>query len=444
MGRRPSLRALDVWMNGDRVGTWTLQRGEQLFAYDESWLEAPHRRPLSLSMPLRPSAQPYRTAVVQPFFENLLPDSVDIRRRMMERFGTGSTDACDLLEEAGRDCVGAVQLLPTGSPAPEVRQIRGHAVTDDDIADILAQVRSPSMGARDEDDFRISLAGAQEKTAFLRHRNRWRVPEGATPSTHIFKLPIRAHDPAAPDLSASVENEWLCAQLLPQFGVDCARCEMATFEDQKVLIVERFDRALSADGAWILRRPQEDLCQALGTPPERKYESQGGPGILKIMELLHGSQHALKDREDFFRSQFLFWLLCAIDGHAKNFSVFIEAEGRFRLTPRYDVISAHPLLGDGRNQLSPNKVKMAMAVEGRNRHYRWKEIRVDHWLETGRRCGLPKSGRPLMDQIVERAPDAVRAVRERIPGGFPDSVSEPILDGLLSAATRAREALRST
>jgi serine/threonine-protein kinase HipA len=432
-----------VWMNGERVGTWTLRRGEQLFHYAPEWLASPLRRPLSLSMPLRPPAEPYRTEVVQAWFDNLLPDSDEIRRRMMARFGTRTTDAFDLLEEAGRDCMGAVQLLPADARPPDVRLIRGHRVGPAQVASVLARVRSPSMGAQDPDTFRLSLAGAQEKTAFLRHAGAWWIPEGTTPTTHIFKLPILsgAGDPTAPDLSASVENEWLCAQLLTAFGMPCAPCELRTFGDERLLVVQRFDRVLSSDGTWIVRRPQEDLCQATGTSPGLKYESQGGPGIVQIMELLHGSTRAAADREEFFQTQFLFWLLCAIDGHAKNFSVFIEPEGRFRLTPRYDVLSAYPFLGRRQNQLAPQKVKLAMAVQGKNRHYRWKEIRLDHWLETGRRCGLPGAGRSAIEAVLTRAPAAVRAVEDRLPAKFPEAVSGPILEGLAAAVARARTAL---
>lgn len=438
---RSAERALDVWMNGERVGRWTVRRGEHLFVYAEEWLASRNRRPLSLSMPLRPSEEPYRTDVVQPFFDNLLPDSDEIRRRMMSRFGASSTAPFDLLEEVGRDCVGAVQLLPPDSPAPDVRRIRGHRVGSADVARVLSRVRSPTMGARDEDDFRISLAGAQEKTAFLWHQNAWWVPEGTTPTTHIFKLPMAASDSGAPDLSTSVENEWLCSQFLPHFDIPCARCEIRSFRDQQVLVVERFDRARSDDGSWIVRRPQEDLCQATQTPPGLKYEGNGGPGLLKVMQLLHGSDRAVEDREDFFRTQFLFWLLCAIDGHAKNFSLFIEPEGRFTLTPRYDVLSAYPVLGRRQNQLSPHKVKMAMAVHGQNRHYKWKEIRIQHWLETGRLCGLPQSGRPIIERVLERVPSAITAVEGILPKGFPTSVYVPIRDGLRDATAKAKAAL---
>ena len=142
---------------------------------------------------------------------------------------------------------------------------------------------------------------------------------------------------------------------------------MAQFEDQHVLVVERFDRRLALSRDWWIRLPQEDLCQATATPPGQKYQADGGPDIPDLMSLLLGSREARSDRRTFFAAQILFWLLAAIDGHAKNFSIFIEAGGRFSLTPLYDVISAYPVMGargkstgasrsahgDGRNRKKP-------------------------------------------------------------------------------------------
>lgn len=109
------------------------------------------------------------------------------------------------------------------------------------------------------------------------------------------------------------ENEWLCAQILAEYGIPVAATRVATFKDQKVLIVERFDRAPSADGKWIRRLPQEDFCQVFGKSQLQKYENEGGPGITELMKTLEGSKHATQDRLDLLRTQFLFWLLCAID-----------------------------------------------------------------------------------------------------------------------------------
>jgi serine/threonine-protein kinase HipA len=384
-----------------------------------------------LSLPLHP--QPYRKGVVE-FFDNLLPDNRAIRERIQRRFGTSSAGAFDLLQEIGRDCVGALQLLPEGHPPVDVRKITGERLTAGGVAKILAGSLNPAFGRGEQADdvFRVSLAGAQEKTALLWHGGAWHRPTGSTPTTHILKLPIGGN-PQGIDLSTSVENEWLCAQVVRAYGIPVADCRMASFGDQKTLVAERFDRALAKNGGWYMRLPQEDFCQATATPSALKYESDGGPGIERIMELLFGSERAAEDRRDFMRTQLVFWLLAAIDGHAKNFSLFLRAGGGYRLTPRYDILSAHPMLGHGRGKLSPHKIRMAMAVRGRNRHYRWQEISARHWLETARRCGLSEM-KSIMDEVIVQTPKVVEQTTARLPRKFQDQIAATILTGITATA----------
>jgi len=435
MARPSKNRELSVWMNGERLGTWITHPGKpDEFRYTSEWLSAESARPISLSMPLRPTE--YRGSVVTAYFDNLLPDSRRIRDRIQRRFEASSSSAFDLLTEIGRDCVGAIQLLPDSGPTPDVRKIEGAALTRGDVEHLLTDLLHVTPGDTDEnDDFRISLAGAQEKTALLRLKGKWMRPKGTTPTTHILKLPIGTGGGGI-DLTTSVENEWLCAEILRKYGVPVAPCSMDRFGDQQVLIVERFDRRLSSDGSWIIRLPQEDLCQATGVPSDRKYEADGGPGIGTIMGLLLGSSQADEDRRDFFKTQILYWLLCAIDGHAKNFSLFQEAGGGYRLTPRYDVLSAFPVLGTSARRLSPKKVKMAMAVEGKSRHYLWHSILGRHWEETAKRCGLGGAFRSLTTELLDQTPGVVDSVASRLPEGFPDSVASPILEGLRASASR--------
>ncbi|MEI2735605.1 MAG: HipA N-terminal domain-containing protein [Rhodoblastus sp.] len=44
-------------------------------------------------------------------FENLLPDSETLRRKVAERVGAASSDAYGLLAAIGADCVGALQFV---------------------------------------------------------------------------------------------------------------------------------------------------------------------------------------------------------------------------------------------------------------------------------------------------------------------------------------------
>ena len=205
----------------------------------------------------------------------------------------------------------------------DVKKIESAPLADKDIAELLRNYRTLPLGMSRDLDFRISLAGAQEKTALLWHDDGWQRPAGSTPTTHIIKLPIGKIEHSGIDLSDSVENEWLCMEIMRGFGLPVPVVNISNFEDMQVLVVERFDRVLAEDKTWIIRHPVEDMCQANEFAPALKYESDGGPGIAMIMEKLKSSLHPEEDRRQFMRTVFLFWILGAIDGHAKNFSIFL-------------------------------------------------------------------------------------------------------------------------
>ena len=206
---------------------------------------------------------------------------------------------------------------------------------------------------------------------------------------------------------------------------------IGAFEGLKVLIVERFDRQWSADGSWLIRLPQEDLCQALDYSPGQKYESDGGPGISKIMEVLLQSTNSFDDRAQFMRSQIFFWILAAPDGHAKNFSIFLAPGGRFKLTPFYDIISAYPLLDKG--EIQPQKLRLTMAALGANKHYRWRNVLQRHWISTAVHCGFPKEEiEKIMREFATQAEEWTANVRRKIPHDFPKEIAESILQGVLN------------
>jgi serine/threonine-protein kinase HipA len=155
------------------------------------------------------------------------------------------------------------------------------------------------------------------------------------------------------------------------------------------------------------------------------------------MDTLLGSEAANEDRKDFFRTQMLFWMLCAIDGHAKNFSLFLNAGGSYRLTPRYDVLSAHNALGAKAGTLSTNKMKMAMAVRGSQAlHYHWSDILPRHFVQTAQRCGLRSEIDRMMEELIERTNPAIESVQHLLPAEFPKELAHDVLTGLRSAADR--------
>ncbi|HHQ4592335.1 TPA: type II toxin-antitoxin system HipA family toxin [Aeromonas veronii] len=430
---------LAVYMNGYRVGTFTkTTSGAHQFLYHESWLAQPGNRPISLSMPLRHQA--YRGDETYNFFDNLLPDNTEVRNRVVARYQAASTQPFDLLSCIGQDSVGALQLVTEGHDVPDVRRIDYKALSDDELEQILTSYKSgiPLGMVREQEEFRISIAGAQEKTALLYLDDRWYLPLNATPTTHIIKLPIgkiESHSYSI-DLSQSVENEYLCTLIAKEFGLPVPHCFMMQVGQVKALAVERFDRRYAADRSWIMRLPQEDFCQVLNVPSARKYENHGGPGITDIMKTLLGSATPEQDRYLFMKSQVLFWLLAATDGHAKNFSVFIEPEGRFRLTPFYDILSVYPVFG-GRG-LNRRDAKLAMGLaSSKGKKYAIEQIFPRHFFQTAKAVGFERSAmEEILTELANSVDDVIERVTQQLPAGFPDTISSTILEGLKARSAR--------
>ena len=444
------MTSLMVWMNGERVGEWgTPARGAAFFKYDEAWASSRHARPLSLSLPLTANLE-IRGQQVNDYFDNLLPDNPSIRNRIRARFGTPSTQAFDLLTAIGRDCVGAVQLMPPDEEPIGWNHIDAVRLSEREVEAMLAQVTSTApLTDAEEDEFRISISGAQEKTALLGMGGSWYRPRNATPTTHILKLPLGIIGGFRGDFSDSVENEWLCAQFLEEVGLSVATVSMGTFGEQRALVVTRFDRhwigASAAEvrkkrfqpdkGTWIARLPQEDFCQTTGRPPTQKYEADGGPSMKESLDLLDGSEDALSDKTRFLLAQLAFWLLAATDGHAKNFSLYNEVGGAYRMTPLYDVLSAWPVIRAGPNQLALQKAKLAMAVRGNRAHYRLNEITGRHWSDVAGKAGIPGM-LEHMQQLIAEAPRAMDRLEDRLPRGFPERVYTAIRQGVHRQAKR--------
>lgn len=438
MARRRSNAPLLVYLNGRLVGRLRRETSGAIdFQYDPSWLAWEHAIPVSLSLPLREDR--YLGAPVVAVFDNLLPDNEKIRGRVAARVGAEGIDAYSLLAAIGRDCVGALQFLPEGSEPPRPGEIEGEPVNDRAVAKILDDLTANPLGLDESEHFRISLAGVQDKTAFLRHDGQWLKPNGATPTTHIFKPQIGKLPGSTIDFSNSVENEYLCLTFLRALGFDTANVEIQTFGRKRVLVVERFDRIYARDGR-LLRQPQEDFCQALSVPWARKYETDGGPGILDCLDLLGASDEVTLDRQAFMKAVIAFWLLGATDGHAKNFSVFLYPGGGFRLTPLYDVLSLQPVV-DAR-ALAHKRYRMAMAVGDRRRH-RVDSILPRHFYQTAARAGLDEGTiRGLFAQLVADAPEAIRATRAGLPRWFPRELTNSIFGGFNSRVALLERELR--
>jgi len=421
---------LNVLLNGRMVGV--LRRatsGAIDFQYDQQWLDWEHTFAVSLSLPLREDR--YIGDPVVAVFDNLLPDNDDIRRALAERKHADGIDPYSLLAAIGRDCVGALQFVPDNEDCGLTGYIDATRLSDQQIAGRLSNLATAPLGIGDDEEFRISIAGAQEKTAFLHWKDAWHLPHGSTPTTHIFKPQIGDID--GRDLSQSVENEYLCMQIIKALGMPVADTQIGDFDEIRTLIVERFDRQWTRDNR-LLRVPQEDCCQALSLPSSRKYEKHRGPGIPRLLEFLKGSDTLEEDQRFFIKAQIVFWLLAATDGHAKNFSVFLFPGGGFKLTPLYDVMSTQHLLDFG--QLRHNQMKLAMAA-GTSRHYHLHRIMPRHFVESATAAGMPAEVvEEVLDELAEDTPRAIDTVCNALPDGFPEAIRAAITGGAMQRLER--------
>jgi serine/threonine-protein kinase HipA len=426
MPRKPTNAPLRVLLNNRLVGRLLKEPGGAIsFRYDESWLSWSNTFPISMSLPLREDG--FKGDRVVAVFENLLPDSEELRRRVAVKVGAKGVDAYSLLFQIGRDCVGALQFLPDDDDAVyDTSGIKGEAIDEEGIEKLLNTLARAPLGLGEDKEFRISVAGAQEKTALLFYKGKWRKPHDATPTTHILKTQIGTLQNGI-DLSNSVENEYYCLKLMSAFGLPTAAAEMRVFGKTMALVIERFDRKWTDEGR-LLRLPQEDFCQALSVPPGLKYQSLGGPGIIEGLKLLKGSDTPAEDQKSFLKAQVLFWLIGATDGHAKNFSIYLGRGGRLRLTPMYDVLTAQPSLVT--RQIERKQMKLAMFV-GDSRHDRLDEIKGRHFMQTTERAGLPGSlAKEVLEEVAKAADAAITSVEAQLPRDFPDYIHNAVKAGL--------------
>ena len=395
---------LVVLLDGEPAGVvWQNRSGDLALSYDQAWRDRRDAYPLSLSMPLARKEHP--DATVRPYLEGLLPDNTHVLERWAREFHVSPRTAFALLRHTGADCAGAVQLIPPNeldSTIDEGSEIQW--ITEVEIGERLRDlVERRGTGRLAGDRGRFSLPGAQPKTAFIYDGERWGIPSGAVPTTHILKPPPQ------PELDGFDINEHFCLRLARQVGLAVAESDIRSFDGEAAIVLARYDRRRLEDGR-LVRLHQEDLCQSLAVPPSDKYESDGGPGAPAIIQFLaNESDDPDLDVAAFVDALALNWVVAGTDGHAKNYSVLI-GPGSVRLAPLYDLISALPYP----HWIHYRRSKLAMRVD---REYHVWKIRPRHWQALADRSDLDPG--PLLERVhelVSAIPDAVTrtgaAVRE--------------------------------
>lgn len=405
------------------------KRGRLTLAYDDAWRRAPDAFPLSLSMPLVVSEHEHSR--IEPWLWGLLPDNDAILARWGQRFQVSPRNPFALLAHVGEDCAGAVQIVPPERVDALRAQQRGTVewLDDKDIAERIRLLRRDHAAwriARDAGQF--SLAGAQPKTAFLLEKDRWGIPSGRTPTTHIVKPPIDSFDGHA-------ENEHACLALARALGLPAADSHVRLFDGEVAIVVERYDRLRVGDR--VHRLHQEDMCQAMARPPTAKYENEGGPGAPPIVDVLRtSSSRPVDDVWTFIEALAFNWLIGGTDAHAKNYSILIAAGGRARLAPLYDVASALPY------DFDPRKMRMAMKIGGSHRLH---DIALRQWarLATSVRLHEDEVRLHCIDLAV-RLPDALADVlRTARADGLDNAVLQRLAEVLNERALQCRKRLQA-
>ncbi len=321
------MRQLVVYLNGEPVGT--LDQGDEellQFRYRADWLERRDAIPLSRSLPLQ--GDPFKGKHARPFFAGILPDEGP-RRQIAAILGISERNDFVMLERIGGECAGAVSLLPEGGPPADAGETRVRELNEGELETIVAELpRRPLMAGRE--GLRLSLAGSQSKLPVVVRGTTIALPLGGTPSTHIIK-------PEPERFPGLVANEILCMTLARSVGLTVPSVFARSIGGTPCIFVQRYDRTIGSDGR-VERVHQEDFCQALGLPPERKYQQEGGPTLRDCIELLREwSTVAALDIRDFLDGLIFNVLIGNADAHGKNYSILYR-KGERRLAPFYDLV----------------------------------------------------------------------------------------------------------
>jgi len=365
--------------------------------------------------------------VIEAHMWGLLPDNVAILDHWGRRFQVSARNPLALLTHVGEDCAGAVQFVQPERVDACVADASGSVEWLDEagVEERLRTLRADHSAWRlRHDTGQFSLAGAQPKTALLLEDGKWGVPSGRIPTTHILKPPTGQFDGYA-------ENEHFCLLLARRLGMPTASSCIMHFGDEVAIVIERYDRLRTGSG--LVRVHQEDVCQAMGVPPMRKYENEGGPGAKDIVELLRTHSGEREEDVTAFLDALVFnWLAGGTDAHAKNYSLLVGVGGRVRLAPLYDLASTLPY-----SNLEYQRLKLAMRV---GKKYRLRDIRGTDWVHLAKAVHI--DGKGLLTHIFDQAallPDEAASVAAEMKReGLTHDIVDRLADQIAAHAPKCK------
>ena len=384
---------LSIYWNSKIVGTLTRHtKGRVQFQYSQEWLENTGRT-ISLSLPCR--KEKYPPGISTAFFENLLPES-SARSILAYNHRFDKKDTFAFLEHFGQDCAGALSIIPE-QEEPDFAPGRYENI-DSALIDALDKIQANPQNHQlypEMKNARLSIAGAQDKLPVFIGTGHFYLPlNSGSATTHIIK-PV---SPYFPDIQ---RNEAFCMDLAQCAGLKVPQSQLMKIGGHELFAIERYDRKKA--GGNIVRVHQEDFCQAMGMPPNRKYQEKGGPGFFQCRKLVdeYLSDKGFETRFNMVSIAAFNYLIGNHDAHGKNYSIIHD--DTVRLAPFYDLVST---------QIYPNlETKFAMAIGQTYRHDRIKA----HSFEAFAKDMKIRPGKlaQIIDQIVHSILNSFEAVLSR-------------------------------
>lgn len=410
-------RLLDVYLQ-ERLAGYLEQHknGDLIFTYDNHYISIAEYG-ISLSLPLQEA--PFSDSRVRAFFSGLLPEEA-IRERLARYLGISTQNSFALLEAIGGDCAGALALYPHGETPTYITEDK-NILDNYQLKEVLERIKRRPMLTGD-DGYRLSLAGAQNKLAVRFHDGQVYLMKGGAPTTHILK-PVIDH------IEDSAHNELYCMQLAKMMGIDVPHTSIHFLDETPYYLVERYDRH-SDENENVTRIHQEDFCQVLGIPPEKKYEREGGPSIITCLNVI--AKYAVRPASDqlkFLNIIIFNYLIGNADAHGKNVSLLYKGK-KPELAPAYDLLSTAIYPDLSRN--------MAMKIGGK---YKPQDIYLRHFhrlvsetktAQTGIQTQIENMTRKIMDAAITLKTDLQN-------DGITSKIFDRIIDVIAYRSKRLKE-----
>lgn len=406
-----NMTELSVYLYGVEAGRLSNGDSGVVFSYSPEWINAASKgaaHPLSVSLPFDGTASPGAAEV---FIAGLLPDNLKHREMLAVELGLGAdpTDM-ELLAKLGRDCAGALTVLPSDENIDTGEKAFVDYLKEDQLASYIAALPRRPLLVDEEDGVMLSLAGVNDKAAVVASKSRIGLPKHGFPSTHMIK-------PDIPGLKDSIKVEHFCLRLAEACGQEVPKSAVRKAGDQTFLLIWRYDRRLVAEqsGPRLFRLHQEDFCQATGYKPSRKYERHGGPSWKVCFQLMSKTSDPVRSREVLLDRVILQYLIGNPDAHGKNYSLLYSRSGEVRLAPFYDLNNAAAF----RSNFKTVKPIMAMSIGG---NFDRDTLSLENWQQFAEDCNLSQS--LVMRRLKQLSGDIVgkaKAVREAVIGTDADT-----------------------